>query len=256
MLNLIITIIGLLLVGVAAVSAVYYGGAAYNDYIVDSKAGEIVSRLNQMKAAALGYYASTGRNFPYEGTDCAGGSVDPGSTKTCWMDVVTGNVGGMKYLNVTLGSTTGGDLAAQPMPPINFLNYGIGINPVESADGTGNFPDGAGFIYATDTTKTKLYVEWYVNTTNYTGSASAAKLAVFFRNVCAKINKIMGINPALYTINNSNISGTSVPYALPFSTSPNPGYEWVSASYPMNACAASDASSATNPSFYIYIPVF
>ncbi len=57
MANLIITIIGIALVAITILVGAYYGGQAYNDYTINTKANTLMNELAQLSAAANLYMA-------------------------------------------------------------------------------------------------------------------------------------------------------------------------------------------------------
>jgi len=242
MANLIITIISIALVAVIALAGIYYGSAAYSTYQVRAKATEIISKMRQIKAAALLWQTDhPGQSYPtIDPTGVvASCDADSNSVYECWSNVLPYN---NQYLNgITSeeaftglsGNARGnsGGFAAG----ISYGNYGIHRGDVDNG-----FP--SAFIKIQNmpatwpTANPVWYVRWFIALTGYvtehpSGSPSQTEAQLFAASLCHEINRQMGyeksdgtypslpqdITGATITINNSILAGTSTVLGLPYS---------------------------------------
>ena len=214
-----------------AITAAFYSNAIYNAYLVNAKASEILSKMQQVKNAMIAWQLdNNGMNSPI--TDPTG--TIPTCTDTyndlnvCFAETLTYNdnyLSSMKMAPYTgLDSVNRDESQGTPDPHINFGTYGNfmsetsgGFNRAYMKIQSYAFPD-----------PTKWAVLWTINTSSYASFAGAtngiaqSQATYFMSQICHKINQTIGQETASGTypnlpsgitgMNNNNITGTAHPF--------------------------------------------
>jgi len=247
--NLIVTIISIALVVAMALAGVYYGGAAFEGYLIRGKVIQLLTIMEQIRSAAQIWKTNNFAEYPTadptgEIADCASNYVEPTTGGTvvarnvvleCWVRALTYNG---RYLDKSLdmtvypNSVTGAPVGASGQfdTRISFGRYGA--MKTGTLDG---FPNAAVKIDTSPATSWPTaspvwYVRWLIQVQNYeqynggTSGVSLEEIRIYVARLCHEINRQLGAEkpdgtypslPAGVTINSNSITNTNYAINLP-----------------------------------------